>query len=179
MLLDADRSQLLVVDVQARLLPAMSEPEAVLASGRILLAAAGELGLPVTVSEQYPAGLGQTVPEFVPPPGTEVLAKTEFSCLRNRAIAERLAGLDRPQLVVLGIEAHVCVLQTVVQAVAEGFTPCVVADGIASRRRENRDLGLARMRAAGATVISTEMAVFEWLGSASAPAFRTLSRLVR
>lgn len=169
MLIEAHRSQVLVVDVQARLLPAMEDPEAVLASGRILLAAAGELGLPVTVSEQYPAGLGPTVPELAPPPGTEVLAKTEFSCLSNPAIAARLAGLDRPQLVVLGIEAHVCVLQTVVQAVAEGFAPCVVADGVSSRRRENRDLALSRMRAAGATVISTEMAVFEWLGSASSP----------
>lgn len=179
MLIDVDRAQLLVVDVQARLLPAMAEPEAVLASARILLAAAGELGLPVTVSEQYPAGLGPTVPELALPPGTEVMAKTEFSCLRNPAIAERLARLDRPHLVVLGIEAHVCVLQTVVEAAAASFVPCVVADGIASRRRENRDLALARMQSAGAVVVSTEMAVFEWLGSASAPAFRTLSRLVR
>lgn len=179
MLIDADRSQLLVVDVQARLLPAVAEPEAVLASARILLAAAGELGLPVTVSEQYPAGLGPTVPELTPPPGTEVLAKTEFSCLRNPVIAGRLAGLGRPHLIVLGLEAHVCVLQTVLQAMVEGFAVFVVADGVSSRRRENRDLALARMRAAGASVISTEMAVFEWLGDARVPAFRALSRLVR
>src|SRR3954471_14563468 len=119
MLLTAARSQLLVVDVQARLMPAIHDGGAVLARIGILLQAAGRLGVPVTVTEQYPKGLGPTLPDIVDalPRGTPVLPKTSFSALGDPAIAERisaLGGAGRDQVVICGAEAHVCVLQTAI-----------------------------------------------------------------
>ena len=179
MLMAAEASQVLLVDVQERLLPAMANPEEVAANAALVLHAAQALGVPVTVSEQYPKGLGPTVPALRQAAGGEAMEKIEFSCLKNAAIAERLRGLGRRQLVVAGVEAHVCVLQSVIDAAREGFEVFVVADATGSRRPESRERALARMAAAGAEVVTAEMAVFEWLGRADSPRFRELSKLVR
>ncbi len=179
MLMAAERSQVLLVDVQERLLPAMANAGEVTANAALVLHAAQALGVPVTVSEQYPKGLGRTIPALRQAAGGEPMEKIEFSCLRNRGLAERLRGPDRPQLVVAGIEAHVCVLQSVIDAREEGFEVFVVADATGSRRPESRERALSRMAAAGAQVVTAEMAVFEWLERADVPQFRELSKLVR
>lgn len=177
MLLKPDTSRLLMVDVQERLLPAMTDPDRVIANGAVLMRAARELGVPVTASEQYPKGLGPTVAALRPE--TPALAKTEFSCLANPALAAEIDDPVRPQLVVFGMEAHVCVLQTVADARAAGRAVYVIADATASRRPESHALAMARMAALGAQVVTTEMVVFEWLGQAGTPAFRSLSALIR
>jgi nicotinamidase-related amidase len=178
MLMDVARSQLLVVDMQERLLPAVAGADRIVANAGILLTAAQEMAVPVTMSEQYPKGLGPTLPALAGD-RAEVLAKTEFSCLANVTLAHRLAHLRRRQLIILGVEAHVCVLQTVLEAAAAGFTVFVVADATGAREEASRDAALSRMAAARAEVVTTEMVVFEWLRDAAAPAFRSLSRLIR
>lgn len=180
MLIEASRSLLLVVDVQERLAAAMEGRDAMVANTGILMAAAAELAIPAIVSEQYPQGLGHTVGELTEAAARAAIhPKLEFSVLRNPAIADRLSGETRDQIIVAGIEAHVCVLQSAFDLKAAGRSVFVVADAVASRRMESKATALQRMAADGIRVVTTEMVVFEWLGAASAPAFKTLSKLIR
>jgi nicotinamidase-related amidase len=180
MLVDPQSSCLLLVDIQERLLPAMTDGEAVVRNAVILAKSAARLGIPVLVSEQYPRGLGRTMPavaEVAPQDGR--FEKTEFSCLRNDAFRRRFRELRRPQPIVLGIETHVCVLQTAFDLVKEGCDTIVVADGVASRTAANRELALQRMARGRVEIASTEMVLFEWLGRAGTPDFKELSPLIR
>ncbi len=179
MLLDARDGVLFIVDVQTRLAAAMPDPEATIARATILLTAAERLEVPVVVSEQYPQGLGHTDERVTLPAGARVFAKTAFSAARDPAILAHLESLGRRQVVLCGMETHVCVLQTALDLAARGFRPAVVADAVASRLPERRERGLARMAAAGVSVVDSEMVVFEWLGAAGTPAFKELSRLIR
>lgn len=179
MLLDAQDGILFIVDVQTRLIAAMPDPEAVIARATILLEAAGRLGVPIVASEQYPQGLGHTDERLPLPASARVFAKTAFSATRDPAILTHLESLDRRQVVLCGMEAHVCVLQTAIDLADRGFRPAVVADAVASRLPERRDRGLARMAQAGVAVVDSEMVVFEWLGRAGTPEFKELSRLIR
>ncbi len=180
MLIDRESACLVLVDIQERLLPAMTGGDEVVRSAVILARAAVRLGIPVLSSEQYPRGLGATVaPVAEVAPRELAFEKTEFSCLRNDAFRRRFRELRRVQPVVLGIEAHVCVLQTAVDMVAEGCETMVVADGVASRTVANRDLALQRMARGRIDVVSTEMVLFEWLRQAGTPEFKELSPLIR
>ena len=184
MLLDAKHSQLLVVDLQARLMPAIHDGEAVLRNVRILLEAAKHLGIPVTVTEQYPHGLGATVPpvQEALPPDAVTLAKTSFSAARAPASAERLAALRGSglhQLVVCGTEAHVCVLQSALEFRNTGLDVYVAADAVSSRSQHSVAAACARLLHAGCHWVTTEMAVFEWMGEAATEDFRALAPLLR
>ena len=178
MLLERAKSLLLLVDMQERLVPIMADAADLTARCGILLRAAYELGVPILASEQYPKGLGATLPalaELAP----RRLEKMEFSAYANSAIKDELTRAGQKQIILAGIEAHVCVLQTGLELVAAGFQVFVVADAVASRRPESREVALHRVARAGATLITAEMALFEWLRSASAPEFHTISRLIR
>lgn len=184
MLLSSEQSCLLVVDVQERLLPAMSAPDTVVQSIKLLLKAAATLEVPVLASEQYPRGLGPTVPELAEHLGQyPPMEKIEFSCAANPDIADRINSLGRRQLVICGIEAHVCVLQTAIGFAADQTAPdrqaFVVADAVSSRDPRNQEIALERMRRSGVEVVSSEMVVFEWLGRAGTPAFKELSALLK
>lgn len=175
-----EKSCLLVVDVQSRLLPAIAAPERVVANTAVLIQAARRLNVPILVSEQNPRGLGTTVEALaamVSP--DEVAAKMHFSCLGDDGFGRRLAALGRSQAVVVGIEAHVCVLQTALDLVADDHAVFVVADATGSRAPDNHALAMARLRAAGAAIVSTEMVVFEWLEKAGTPEFRALTALIK
>jgi len=175
-LIRAETSALLIVDVQARLLPAIHDGPRVLANCVWLAQVAQRLGVPVIASEQYPQGLGHTAPELaavLPPEG--VRTKVHFSCVAD-ACFEDLPAWHRPQIVVAGTEAHVCVLQTVLDLAARGTKVFVVADAIGSRRAEDRDIALARFRQHGIDVVSREMVAFEWLHRAATDVFRAVSR---
>lgn len=184
MLIDAARSQLLVIDLQERLLPAVHEAGRVLARTRLLLRAAGALGVPVVVTEQYPRGLGPTVPgvQEALPAGAAVLEKIAFSAAAEEAVAGRvregLAG-GRDQLVIAGTEAHVCVLQTALGFLGRGFAVFVVEDAVSSRDPAGVAAAAARLRHAGCGWVTSEMAVFEWLGRAGTEAFRDLLPLIK
>jgi nicotinamidase-related amidase len=184
MLLARDKSQLLIVDVQEKLLDAISGKDRVVDRCKRLVRAARMLEVPITISEQYPQGLGPTVD-----PIREAFAnaglvadKVEFSCLKNEPLRERLHELrrqGRPQVVVGGIEAHVCVLQTAIDLEAQGFEAFVVADAIGSRSKDSRKLAITRLLKAGADVVDTEMVLFEWLERAGTQEFKELQALVK
>lgn len=173
--LDAATSALLLIDFQARLMPAIDGGAACLARAGKLAAAAHLLGVPALLTEQNPAGLGTTDPALagVGP----VVSKMTFDATCAPGFAQSLP--DRATVVVAGCEAHVCVLQTVLGLRAAGRAVAVVADAVGSRRAEDRTLALARMAAAGAQVVGAEMVVFEWLGTASHPRFREVLTLVK
>lgn len=180
MLIDARRSVLLIVDVQARLAPAVAGAEEIIARSRVLLEAAARLGVPVVATEQYPQGLGHTDERLLPLlEGATVLPKTAFSATRDEAIRAHLDRLGRRQAVVAGMETHVCVLQTALGLREAGYEVAVVADAVGSRLPERKALGLERMRAGGVEIVDSEMVVFEWLGAAGTPVFRELSRLIK
>lgn len=181
MLLDATKASLLLIDIQDRLLPAMAAPDQVVAKSQILLKAAQTLNLPVTISEQYPKGLGHTV-LALKSNAAKTFEKLSFSCWRDETLKEHLISLhesSRPLVVVAGIEAHVCVLQTCIDMANAGFGVFAVADAMSSRKVESATLAFERMRAAGVEVVNTEMAVFELLGKAGTAEFKTLSGLIR
>ena len=180
MLLDRHRSCLLVVDIQERLAPAMSDLERALRNAAALMQGAARLGVPMVVSEQYPKGLGPTVGEIrrLAPEGS-IVEKIHFSCASEPAVRTRLAEIGRKQIVVCGMEAHVCVLQSALGLRQAGFEPAVVADATASRVPASRDLALARLRDDGVAIVTTEMVIFEWLDRAGTDEFREVSRLIK
>ncbi|SME98082.1 hydrolase [Pseudogulbenkiania subflava] len=175
MLMQRDKATLLVVDIQQKLVPAVIDPGGVVARVRWLLGVAHDTGLPVVFSEQYPQGLGHTVPELLAAaPDAPVVAKRHFSCVAGNCLPEEL--LARPQVIVCGMETHVCVLQTVLELLAAGKQVFVVADAVTSRSARDLELGLQRMRDAGAVLVSREMVLFEMLREAGSELFRNLSK---
>ena len=180
MLVSAAQSMLLLVDVQERLAPAVADRDACLKRCRRLIEAARRLDVPVLASEQYPKGLGPTVAELrelLEP--AEIHAKTHFSCAADPGLAAALRGLGRSQIVICGMEAHVCVLQSALGLKREGFEPAVVADAVASRDPANRTLALERLRANAVEIVSSEMILFEWLGEAGTPEFKAVIPLIK
>jgi nicotinamidase-related amidase len=183
MLLARDKSQLLIIDVQEKLLPAMSDQRVAERCVR-LVRAARTLEIPITISEQYPQGIGPTVAPIREALGYagSVMEKVEFSCMKNGPLRERLHELrrqGRPQVVIGGIEAHVCVAQTAIDLEEQGFEAFVVADAVSSRSKASRRLALARLLKSGADVVDSEMVLFEWLGKAGTPEFKALLALVK
>lgn len=181
MLIDKNKCCLLVVDIQERLAPAMHDggQEAVRNAG-ILMQAARIMGVPTLVSEQYPRGLGRTVPqlaELMPADGP--VEKLEFACPGNAGFAFRLNALAKKQVVIAGMEAHICVLQTALKLRDQGLEVFVAADAVASRKRSSMEHAFARIEDAGGAIITTEMAVFEWLEKAGSDEFKILSKLIQ
>jgi nicotinamidase-related amidase len=180
MLIDRAKAQLLLIDMQERLLPAMAEPERALKNAIILAKAARALDLPISVSEQYPKGLGHTVAPLKGEIGNlPVDEKVEFSCWRNRTLRGRITRQSREQVVVAGIEAHVCVLQTAIDLKGAGHQVFAVADAMTSRAEASAEIAIARMRQAGIEIVTTEMVIFEALGAAGTAEFKHLSSLIR
>ena len=182
--LTPETSLLLVVDVQERLASAMPKEtmDRVIANALLLLEAARLLGVPVLASEQYPKGLGPTVAPIaakLAELGVAPVDKLCFDACAEPRIGRMLARSERRAVVVLGMEAHVCVFQTARELVRRGYVTHVVADGVASRREENRVLGLALADRAGAIVTPAETVVFDWLARAGSDAFKALSKLIR
>jgi nicotinamidase-related amidase len=179
--LDRARAAVLVVDIQARLTPAMP-PETlarVLKYTRALVGAAKELGLPVLATEQYPKGLGPLVPEVREVLPSPPLEKVHFSCGADPAFAAALEKTGRRQVIVCGMETHVCVFQTVRDLAGAGYEVHVCADAVSSRTEEHRRVGLELCREAGAIVTTAETAIFDLLHRAATDEFKKVSALVR
>jgi len=175
-LIRAETSALLIVDVQTRLLPAIDHGSRILANCIWLVQVARRIGVPVIASEQYPQGLGPTAPELAAVlPADAVRTKIHFSCVAEDCFRD-VEAWHRPQLVVAGTEAHVCVLQSVLDLAASGRQVFVVADAVGSRRTDDRDLALSRCRQHGIDVVSREMVAFEWLHRAGTDLFRDVNR---
>ena len=179
MTLNSPATAVLIVDLQGRLGSAMPSAryDQVIANAARWLAAAEAMNLPVIVSEQYPKGLGPTDDRLTLP--GDAFAKTHFSAWQDPAIRAAIQATGRRSFVVLGMETHICVFQTARDLVDAGFAVHVMADGVASRTPENRQIGLDLMRVAGCTISSTETALFDLLKKAGGPVFKQVSRLIR
>ena len=184
MLLTHDKSQLLIIDVQEKLIEAISGKDRVIDRCVRLVRAARTLCVPITMSEQYPQGLGPTADPIRVAFANSglVVDKVEFSCFKSDPLRERLHELrrqGRPQVVIGGIEAHVCVTQTAIDLEEQGFESFVVADAVGSRAKASRKLALTRLLKAGVDVVDSEMVLFEWLERAGTREFKELQALVK
>ncbi|HEY5974167.1 MAG TPA: hydrolase [Geobacteraceae bacterium] len=179
--LDRDKAVLVVIDVQEKLCRAMDEKVLARLTGNIgiLQEAAGELGLPVVATEQYVKGLGETLCILKDKLVEPAIEKMAFSCCGESPFPEKLKALGRQQVIITGMETHVCVLQTVLELLDAGYTVHLVRDAVMSRRKDNWFVGLETARAAGAVITSTETAIFQLLRVAGTEEFKKLSKLVR
>lgn len=178
--LDRDRSLLLVVDLQEAYRGKLFEEDRTLEAAARLIEAARVMEIPVVVTEQYPKGLGATREEIAKhlPEGCHRFEKTSFSAWSAPGIAERVRELGRDQVVVTGIETHVCVGQTVHDLLSQGLQPHVVRDAITARFTLEDEVGFAKMTGSGAVPASAESVLFEWLGDARSPDFKAVQKLV-
>jgi nicotinamidase-related amidase len=177
-ILDRGRSVLCLVDLQQKLMPAIAGADDVVANAGRLLAAAEELHVPVVSTEQNPKGLGPTVPELARPDDAHpVVAKMTFDSCRAAGVMDSLPAGHH--VVLAGAEAHVCVLQTALGLLDRSRRVYVVADAVDSRRPENKEAALRRLERSGAEIVTTEMVIFEWLGSAEDPAFKSVIALIK
>lgn len=177
MLLTTEGAVLLLIDLQQRLMPAIHEGETVVARTMRLAEAAQILGVPIRATEQYPAGLGPTVPPLAAYPQS-VLSKTAFSPVGDPEWAGLLpAGTS--EIVVAGCEAHVCVLQTVLDLIGGGHRVVLVADAIGSRDPVDQAAAIERAARHGAEIVTSEMVLFEWLRDARHPRFREIHKLLK
>ena len=173
-------SLFLIVDVQEKLAPAMQDSEEVISANYKLLHAAAKMDVPVLVSEQYPQGIGSTVDDLkllIEP--DDVVEKMTFSCMETGVFQKSLEKKCRNQIIVGGMETHVCVLQTVLDLLATGYQVFVVEDAASSRTTKNKQLGLERMRQCGAQIVSSEMVMFEWLERAGTDMFKSMLPLIK
>lgn len=175
--LNPEQCALLVIDIQEKLLPPIFQKDQLVRNSQLLIRAAGILKIPALVSTQYAKGLGGTVPEIASLlPGTDPVDKTLFSCFGSDAfcsLLKRLPG-QRNTLLLCGMESHICVTQTALAALREGYLVHVASDAVSSRTEWNWKIGLDRMRAAGAIISSTEMMIYELMRSSSSAAFKEL-----
>ena len=176
MLIKAEQSLLLLIDLQERLAPAIDNVDTVLRHNRWLVEVAQRLSVPVGATVQYPAGLGPMVGELSARIAPErVVEKIHFSAVADGCLAG-LPDFGRRQIVLTGTETHVCVLQTALDLLALGKEVFVVAEAVGSRRPSDKELGLARLRQEGCRIVSREMVAFEWLHKAGTDLFRQISR---
>src|SRR5215471_674982 len=175
--LEADQCALIVIDIQEKLLPPIFQKAQLVRNSQLLMRLAGILKIPALVTTQYAKGLGNTIPEISSLlPDAEPINKLAFSCFGSDvfcSLLKRLPG-NRNTVLLCGMESHICVAQTALAALREGYLVHVAADAVSSRTEWNWKIGLERMRAAGAVISSTEMMMYELLRSSGNPAFKEL-----
>ena len=181
MKLKKENTAVLVVDYQEKLMPAMHNKDAFIPRTQMLLQGLQALEIPMIVSEQYPKGLGSTIPEIkeVLSEDAVVLPKTSFSLLDNEELRAAIENLNRDIILMCGAEAHICVLQTAMDLVAMGKTVVFVTDCVGSRTAFDMEMGLRRAQQEGVLMTSAEAVLFELQGVASGPVFKTISKLVK
>ncbi|MGZ5076638.1 MAG: hydrolase [Methylobacter sp.] len=182
-LLSEKNSLLIVVDLQTKLSAAMSENNAELMTANVgsLVEAAGLLSIPVLLTEQYPKGLGSTDAAITDllSEDTLIFDKTGFSCCATDGFTDTVANTDRKQVILVGQETHVCVLQTALELIQLGYQVHVVEDAVCSRKAEHKFYALQRMQQQGATITNYESVLFEWVKDSTHPEFKKISGLLR
>jgi len=178
---EINSSVLVVIDIQERLIPAMSNMDSCLAKSQIMLNAAKSLALDLIVTEQYPRGLGKTIPALKElfDHSWPIIEKTTFSCCGETQFMIELEKKKRRSIAVMGIETHVCVQQTVLDALAEGYQVFVLSDAVTSRSTVDRQVALDLMRDAGAVITTVEAYLFMLMRDAKHPQFKVISKLIR
>lgn len=177
--LNLETTVFVLVDVQDAFKPVIYEFDRVVENSNKLLKGAEILGVKVIATEQYPKGLGKTVKEIYLPKGVEPIPKVCFSCLGSSEFMARLEKTKAKSVVLFGIEAHICLLKTALDALEKGFEVHVVEDAISSRTKKNNKIGLERMKQAGAFIASTEMVLFQLMEKAGSEEFKEISKLVK
>lgn len=177
--LNSEDAVLIVVDIQERLVPVMKYGKNVIENTNILIAIAKDLGIPIIVTEQYPKGLGQTVPELRSNlEGNVAYEKITFTAYTDE-VAAALERLGRKKIIVVGMETHVCVFQTVRDLIAQGYQVYIVQNAVCSRAKENYQNGISLMSHMGAVVTNTETVFFDLIKKAGTPQFKKLSKLIK
>lgn len=177
--LDKEQVALVVVDFQDKLVPVIFEKERAVSNSILLIRAARALSIPTVLTTQYRKGLGATLPAVLEAAGVEPIDKLSFGCFGDATFLERLAQLGRSQLLVCGIECHICVTQTVLGALDAGRLVHVAGDAVSSRSEANWRTGLDRMARAGAVISSAEMAIYELLRRSDGAAFKAILPLLK
>lgn len=168
---------LLVIDIQERLIPVIHQYEEVIRNANILLKGMEILGVPVIVTEQYPKGLGNTCKEILLGEDAKVMEKITFSCLANDYIKESVQS--KKQIIICGVEAHICVLKTALDLLDEGYQVHLITDAVSSRKKENKQVAIERMKQSGVFISSTEMILFQLLDKAGTDEFKLISKLIK
>jgi len=180
MLIQFKDSILILVDYQERLVPVIENGQCALEKSRLLLKTALRLSVPVLITEQYPKGLGPTTRKILDlAPQVSPIEKISFSAMQEGAFARALKDSGRRQVVIAGMETHVCLLQTAMDIHVSGYDLFLVRDACGSRRGEDKETAIARLAGQGVTVCTAEMVFFEWLHHAATPQFRDLLPLVK
>ncbi len=178
--LNTESTVLLLIDFQERLFPVMNEKEKLLRQVTKLIQGAKVLEIPIILTEQYPKGLGPTIPEIKALiPDIKPVEKVCFNCCDEEAFNKALKALKRKQVLIAGIEAHICVYQTAMALARAGYEVQVVGDGVSSRESENKLAALSKMSAVGIGVTTMEMALFELLKVAKGDKFKQISAIVK
>jgi nicotinamidase-related amidase len=177
MLLERNKSAVVLVDVQEKLLPAINDGGAVLSRCQWLLALATKLSVPVVVSEQYPQGLGPTCSSLLQTlSNPHYIDKTLFSCAKEKSVSSFLEEHGIKQIILIGIEAHVCVLQSGMEFIQQGYDVFMVEDATGSRKAVDKAVSIERLRQQGVQIVTAEMVLFEWLRNSDDKHFRSISK---
>lgn len=179
-LLDENDSLIILIDIQEKLVASL-EKDTIVSKAAKLVNAAKALNIPILVSEQYPKGLGETMPLIKSnlPNNTDIVEKTSFSLLRENGIKEKIKSYGKKQIVLCGIEAHICVHQTAAELIDEGYDVFIAKDICASRNKYEFLQGIERMQSNGAKITCLEIILFEWLKSAKHPKFKDVQTLIK
>jgi nicotinamidase-related amidase len=179
-MLDIKKSSLVVVDVQGKLASLMYDRDALLKNIRILIQAAKILDIPILWCQQSPDALGSTVPEIAELlTDNEPINKSSFSCCGDEQFISKLTTLTRPQILLTGIETHVCIYQTAVDLLEKNYEVTVITDAVSSRTLDNKQIAISKMQTMGINISTTEMALFELLKTADHPEFKQIAKLVK
>ena len=179
-MINLNESALLIVDVQEKLFPLINKKRELIKNINILLKVFTKLKLPILISEQYPNGLGKTIPD-INTDSSKIIKneKTTFSCWKDLKLKQNLCSISKRQIILCGIETHICVLQTCMDLANNSFEVFVSEDAVNSRSKENHFLGIERMRLKGIEIVNTEMILFELLEDSKHSDFKELSKLIR
>jgi nicotinamidase-related amidase len=180
-MLNMENTALVVIDVQGKLAQVMDGKEELFANLKRIIQGVQVLELPIIWTEQLPEKLGDTTPEIAEllQKTAQPISKISFSCCGNQPFMTELERINRKQLLITGIETHICVYQTTIELLGRGYELQLVTDAVASRLPKNKEIGLQRMKEAGAKLTSTEMALFELLRTAEGPQFKSISKIVK
>ncbi len=178
-ILKKSKTAFILIDEQERLMPAIFNNTEVFENVNRLIEGSKILNVPLLVTEQYPKGLGNTCSEVKIPEGQEVIEKVCFSCLLSDPVIEKLKSLGIEQVVLAGVESHICVLKTALDALNSGLQVHVVADAVSSRKEYSKQIALERMRQSGAFIVTTEMVLFQLMDAAGTDEFKQISKLIR
>lgn len=169
----------LIIDLQEKLMPVISDKEEVFSNVNKLIAGAKILSVPVIVTEQYSKGLGHTCKEIELPENPLIIEKMCFSSMLSNELSEQLKQMQAKSLIIAGVESHICVFKTALDALAQGYEVHIVADAVSSRKKFDREIALERIRQAGGYIVSTEMILFQLMDFAGTDEFKQISRLIK